>query len=434
MIPENSAPPYDEMAERALLGAIIRYPEALEEVAHILRPQHFYFHRNEVIYATCLELFLHQRPIDNVTLSAELENQQSLNMIGGRSYVVQLMQDAYEWRNAVHYAEIVSSTFRKRQIITIAQETVTRGMTNGISASEYLDETLAKFFALGNSSGTSAEKLGEGAVESYLNVIKNPQLIKRLTWPWPPLEQILHGLRPGEMTTIGGRPGSGKTAIAMNLALKLAMEQKKAVGIFSLEMTKTQLINRMLAQLAEVDSSLLQDAKISAMEWQKILEVSIPLSEAPIYVDGNSALTEVEFITQSRKMKYQNNIECVILDYLQLLKSSGKPGNREQEVSSFAQTAKRIARELDIAVIVLSSLNRGPEFREDHRPIISDFRESGGIENEADVVLGLYRDYYYNPSGNPNAAEVIVLKHRNGPVGTAHLKFEKKYTYFWSET
>lgn len=433
MIPENSAPPYDEMAERALLGAIIRYPEVLEEVAHILRPQHFYLPKNEAIYATCLELFLHQQPIDNVTVSAELENQQKLGIAGGRTYVTQLMTESFERKNAPYYAEIVSSAFQKRQIIDIAQETVIRGMTNGVSASEYLDETLAKLFALGNASGSSAEKLGEGAVESYLNVIKNPQLIQRLKWPWPPLEQILHGLRPGEMTTIGGRPGSGKTAIAMNLALKLAMEQKKAVGIFSLEMTKTQLINRMLAQLAEVDSSQLQDAKISAMEWQKILEVSIPLSEAPIYVDGNSALTEVEFITQSRKMKYQNNIDCVILDYLQLLKSSGKAGNREQEVSSFAQTAKRIARELDIVVIVLSSLNRGPEFREDHRPMISDFRESGGIENEADVVLGLYRDYYYNPSGNPYAAEVIVLKHRNGPVGTAHLKFEKKYTYFWSE-
>ena len=235
------------------------------------------------------------------------------------------------------------------------------------------------------------------------------------------------------MTVIGGRPGQGKTALAMNLAIDLGMNKRKAVGIFSLEMSKRQLINRMLAQLATVDSSELQDAKITPQEWERVLEVSIPLSEALIYVDDDSSLSEIDLITKTRKMRYQHDIDCVILDYLQLLRATGKSGNREQEVSGFAQTAKRIARDLDIAVVVLSSLNRGPEFREDHRPMISDFRESGGIENEADVILGLYRDYHYNSQADPQDAEVIVLKQRNGPTGTVHLKFEKKYTMCWSE-
>lgn len=434
MLPDDYAPPHDLMAERALLGAVIRYPEVLEEVAHSLRPHHFYSVPHETIYATCVELFLHQLPIDNVTISAELEKQQRLGVVGGRTYITQLMGESFERKNASYYAAIISSLSQKRQIISLAQQTVSEGMGNGLSSEEYLDKTLERFFALTNTTGRIAEKLGSGAVEDYLNILGSGVPPPRLAWPWVNLDKILHGLRPGEMTVIGGRPGAGKTAIAINLALEIAMEQKKGIGFFSLEMSKRQLINRMLAQLASVDSSLLQDAKISPEEWQRVLEVSIPLSEASIYVDDNSSLTEIDLVTQSRKMKYQNKIDCIILDYLQLLTGNSKSGNREQEVSGFAQTAKRIARELDIAVVVLSSLNRSPEFREDHRPIISDFRESGGIENEADVILGLYRDYYYNPAADPLNAEVIVLKQRNGPVGTAHLKFEKKYTFFWSES
>jgi replicative DNA helicase len=323
--------------------------------------------------------------------------------------------------------------YQKREIIDIAKETVWQGMSNGVSAEDFLDETLQKFFALTGTTGRTAERLGDGAVSDYLTILSNPQPPPRLSWPWPSLDKILHGLRPGEMTVIGGRPGSGKTALAMNLALDLGMTKRKPVGIFSLEMSKLQLINRMLAQLATVDSSELQDAKISPEQWERVLEGSIKLSEATIWVDDDSSLSEVDLVSKTRKMKYQHDIGCVVLDYLQLLKGSGRSGNREQEVSGFAQTAKRIARDLDIAVVVLSSLNRGPEFREDHRPMISDFRESGGIENEADVILGLYRDYYYNPNANPQDAEIIVLKQRNGPTGTVKLKFEKKYTMFWSE-
>lgn len=433
MIPENNAPPSDEDAERALLGTILHYPETLGEVATFLRPQHFYSGAHEDIYSVCSEMYLHQIPIDNITVAAELDKVGRLDRIGGRTRLVSLQSEGYVRQNAVHYANIIFDCYQKRQIIDIARQVVYRRMEDGLSANELLDEVLQKYFALTGTTGRVAERLGDNAITDYITILQNPQP-QKLSWPWANLDKILHGLYPGEMTVIGGRPGSGKTAFALNLALDLGMEKKKPIGIFSLEMSKQSLVNRMLAQLATVDSSLLRDADIGADEWERVLEASIPLSQAPIYVDDDSSLSEMDLITKTRKMKYQFGVECIILDYLQLLKPSGKPGNREQEVSGFAQTAKRIARELDIAVVVLSSLNRGPEFREDHRPLISDFRESGGIENEADVILGLYRDHYYNPSANPSDAEVIVLKQRNGPTGTINLKFEKKYTMFWSET
>lgn len=434
MIPEDLQLPQDIPAERALLGVILNYSEALEEVAHIVREQHFFYPVNGMVYAACNELFLHQQPIDPITVASTLAKSRPQGWVGGRTYLAQLQTEGFVRKNITHYANVVISEYQKRQIITIAQETVWKGrLAHTITAEEFLDETLQKFFSLTGATGRTAEKLGDGAVADYITVLGSPQPPPRLSWPWADLDKILHGLRPGEMTVIGGRPGQGKTALAMNLAIDLGMNKKKAVGIFSLEMSKRQLINRMLAQLATVDSSELQDAKITPQEWERVLEVSIPLSEALIYVDDDSSLSEVDLISKTRKMRYQHDIDCIILDYLQLLRATGKSGNREQEVSGFAQTAKRIARDLDIAVVVLSSLNRGPEFREDHRPMISDFRESGGIENEADVILGLYRDYYYNPKADPQDAEVIVLKQRNGPTGTVHLKFEKKYTMFWSE-
>jgi len=432
MLPEINEPPKDTEAERALLGVILNYPETLEEITHILRPQHFYHGKNQEIYLTCTELFLHQEPIDTITVGAALEKAEKLSVVGGRAYLAILQSEGFVRQNVLHYANLIISTFQKRQIIDIARDVVFRGQNSGASAEDILNDALQKLFSLTSTTGRIAEKLGDGAIPDYIEILRSPQP-PRLAWPWANLDKILHGIRPGEMTVIGGRPGSGKTAFALNVALDLGMQQKKPVGIFSLEMSKQSLVNRMLAQLATVDSSELRDALISREEWQRVLDVSAPLSESPIYVDDDSSLSEIDLITKSRKMKYQFGIECVILDYLQLLKGTGRGGNREQEVSGFAQTAKRVARELDIAIIVLSSLNRGPEFREDHRPLISDFRESGGIENEADVILGLYRDHYYNPSADPHDAEAIVLKQRNGPTGTIHLKFEKKYTMFWSE-
>lgn len=433
MIPELGEPPQDLEAERSLLGAIISYPESLEKIAHTLRPQHFYLDIHGAIYSACLELFLHQNPIDGITVGAFLEKNGQLDRIGGRAGLWRLTSEGYVRQNVTYYADIITGLHQKRQIINIARETIATGLSNGISAQDFLDITIQKLFQLTKSTGHVAERLGDNAVPNYLESLSKAEPPPRLAWPWANLDNILHGLRPGEMTVIGGRPGSGKTALAMNLALDLGMEKKKTVGIYSLEMSKTQLVNRMLAQLATVDSAHLQDAKVSPEEWERILRVSVPLSEAAIHVNDNSSLTEIDFITESRKLKFQYDVNCIILDYLQLLKGTGKAGSREQEVSSFAQTAKRIARELDIAVVVLSSLNRDPERREDHRPMISDFRESGGIENEADVIIGLYRDYYYHPQADPLDAEAIVLKHRNGPTGVAHLKFEKKYTMFWSE-
>jgi replicative DNA helicase len=405
----------------------------LDKIALTLRPQHFYHPIHRDIYQVCLELYTRNQPVDTVTVGAALDLTGNIQYYGGRTFLAILQQGSGMASNIEAYSNIIIETSKKRRAVEIARNAILRGTGSATTADELIDQTIKGLFDLAlDTSNSNIERIGEREVGTFLEALQATERPGRLPYPWPSLDKLLRGLRPSEMTVICGRPGMAKTSMGVNIALHLAMECNVAVGIFSLEMSKQNLVNRMISQLAKIDSSRLRDADIDTDEVTRVLEVSIPLAESPLYIDDDPSLDETNLVIKARKMRWQGKIQCIVLDYIQLMRGSGKM-NREQEVSSFSQTARRVARELEIPIVVLAQLNRGPEFREDHRPLLSDLRESGALEQEADVVLGLYRDHYYNPSANASDAEVIVLKHRNGETGTVHLGFNKKLTTFWSK-
>lgn len=399
-----------------------------------LHPQNFYQESHKLIYQACLDLYTKNESIDSITVGAKLAKEEQIERIGGRTYLAVLQGSSFGIGNDISvHASLLTQLSKKRRTLAILQNNLKAGISGDIVAATIIDRTIKQLFDLAtDSSDSNVERIGEREVGDFLETLGAPKPANRLLWPWPRLNALLSGLWPSEMTVICGRPGMAKSSMAVNLALHLAMKERVPVGIFSLEMSKRTLVNRMLSQLSGVDSVRIRDSKLSEEELQKVYEAALPLAEAPLYIDDDPGLSESDMIIKARKLRWQVKIGCIIVDYLQLLKSSTKAINREQEVSSFSQAARYIARELQIPVVVLAQLNRAPELRQDHRPMLSDLRESGALEQDADVVIGLYRDHYYNPESDPSEAEVIVLKHRNGPTDTVKLGFEKRLTTFYS--
>jgi replicative DNA helicase len=432
-------PPQNLEAEEAVIAGILRDgAEAIEKIALDLRPEDFYDSQRGLIYKACLDLYVRNIPIDTLSVGAELDHSGLLSQVGGRARIAATqLQSNVGGLFIEHHAGLIQDAARLRKTLKVFNDGIRSIVQDRAGATQAIDHTIKKLFDLATDADESnVERIGERSVGSFiesLNQVERP----RLKWPWPKVDSLLSGLWPSEMTVVCGRPAMAKTSFAMNLALFLAMDCKIPVCYFSLEMSNVNLVNRMLSQLANVDSVRLRDHRkdnpvLSDEEMQRVLEASIPLSEAPLFVDDTPGLTETDLVIKSRRKKWQDNIGCVIIDYIQLLRPSAKFVNREQEVSSFSATARYVARELQIPVVVLCQLNRGPEARSDHRPLLSDIRESGALEQDADVVIGLYRDHYYNPEADPNEAEVIVLKHRNGPTDTVKLGFDKRLTKFYS--
>lgn len=416
------------------MGAILNNPEVLDAIALELRPEHFYSDHHQLIYKACVDLYTRNETVDTITIGSRLSQEETLERIGGRTYLATLSGASYAGRStAVIYSTILRELSRKRTAISVLRSNYSDAIRGDRDSTGIIDSTIKQLFDLAiDSANTNIERIGEREVGDFLEALGAPERPGRLSWPWPKLDALLSGLWPSEMTVICGRPGMAKSSMAVNLALHLSMEKKVPVGIFSLEMSKKTIVNRMLSQLSGVDSVRIRDAKLTDDEVQKIYEAAIPLAEAPLYIDDEPGLTESDMIIKARKLRWQVKIGCIIVDYLQLLKPSTRAINREQEVSSFSQAARYIARELQIPVVVLCQLNRSSEMRSDHRPLLSDIRESGALEQDADVVIGLYRDGYYNPEADPSDTEVIVLKHRNGPTDTIHLGFEKRLTTFYA--
>lgn len=432
--------PQSVEAEEAVLGAILENPAALGRVVESLKPESFYKPAHRIIYDAMLNMFRKNEPIDIVTISEYLRNREELEQAGGRAYINDLAINVVTTTNIEYYAKIVQEKEIKRALINAGSEIVSMSYESE-DTDNVLDNAQKLIFNIASQKDTSdLVAIQDLVVESYEQIeqrFNNKDELVGVTTGFYDLNALTSGLQKSDLIILAARPSMGKTAFALNLAQNVALKGKKAVAIFSLEMPKQQLTKRMLCSEAEVDTQRITSGNIQPKDWEKLVDAMTRLSDAKIYIDDTSGVTATDVKAKCRRlMMEEKNLGLIIIDYLQLMEGGGNTNDRNQQISQISRALKGLARELDVPIIALSQLSRGVEQRNDKRPMLSDLRDSGAIEQDADIVMFIYRDEYYNRDdvNNKGKAEVIIAKHRNGPVGTVELLFQSSITKFKNKT
>ena len=429
-------PPHDIEAEQAIIGSMLTDKDAVIAAIEILREQDFYREDNRIIYSAILNLYNRSEPIDIITLKAELKSMGKLEAVGGLEYIVQLPDRVPTTSNVEQYIKIVEEKSMLRALIKTADELITLGYDPTQEVEQVIDTAEKKIFEVmqkKNQKGYSSMK--DILIDTFTQLeqlYNQKEMITGVPTGFAHLDYGTSGLHNSDLILVAARPAMGKSAFALNIATHAAVRGKVPVAIFSLEMSKEQMANRILCSEAMVDSAKVRTGKIDDEEWGKLAAASGELSEAGIYIDDTPGISVMEIRAKCRKMKLEKNIGLVVIDYLQLVQGSNrKGGSREQEIAEISRSLKILAKEINVPVIALSQLSRAPEQRVDHRPMLSDLRESGSIEQDADIVMFLYRDDYYNEdTDKKNIAEVIIAKHRSGATGTVELLWLGNYTKF----
>ena len=429
-------PPHDVDAEQAILGSMLTDQDAVIDAMEVLKPEDFYREDNKYIYQSIINLYNRGEPIDIITVKAELTSMQKFEAVGGIEYLATLPDKVPLVANADKYIKIVEEKSILRQLIKAANEIQSLGYAQNEEIDNIVDQSEKMIFNIMQGKNQKGyTQIKDVLVETFAELEKlynQKETITGVPTGFADLDYKTAGLHNSDLILIAARPAMGKSAFALNIATYAAINTKKPVVIFNLEMSKEQLVNRMLCSEAMVDSNKIRTGKIDEEDWIKLATALGPLSEAPIYIDDTPGISVAEIRAKCRKLKLEKNIGLVVIDYLQLIQGSGKRNaSREQEISEISRSLKILAKELDVPVIALSQLSRAAETRQDHRPMLSDLRESGAIEQDADIVMFLYRDDYYNPdSEKKNIAEVILAKHRAGSTGTVELLWMGNYTKF----
>ena len=433
----GKVPPHDEDAEQAVLGSMLTDSDAVMAAVEVLKADAFYREDNKTIYQAILNLYNKSEPIDIITLKDELESMGKFEQVGGFEYLASLPDKVPTTANVQKYIKIVDEKSVLRSLIKTANEIIDLGYNQSEDVEDIMEGAERKIFDVMQSKNSkSYTPIKDVLVESFTNLEKlynQKQHITGVPTQFYDLDDKTAGLHGSELILVAARPAMGKTAFALNIATNAALRAKVPVAIFSLEMSKDQLVNRMLCSKAMVDSNKVRTGKLDEEDWVKLAEAIGPLSEAGIYIDDTPGISIMEIRTKCRKLKMEKNIGLVVIDYLQLIAGSNRRsgGSREQEISEISRSLKILAKELNVPVIALSQLSRAVEQREDHRPMLSDLRESGAIEQDADIVMFLYRDDYYNKeSAEKDIAEVIIAKQRGGSTGTVKLYWMGNYTKF----
>ena len=433
----GKVPPHDEDAEQAVLGSMLTDSDAVMSAVEVLKPEAFYREDNRTIYQAILNLYNKSEPIDIITLKDELETMGKFEQIGGFEYLASLPDKVPTTANVQKYIKIVEEKSISRSLIKTANEIIDLGYSQTEDIEDIMNGAEKKIFDIMQSKNNkSYTPIKDVLVESFTNLEKlynQKQHVTGVPTQFYDLDDKTAGLHGSELILVAARPAMGKTAFALNIATNAALRANVPVAIFSLEMSKDQLVNRILCSEAMVDSNKVRTGKLDEEDWGKLAEAIGPLSEAGIYIDDTPGISIMEIRTKCRKLKLEKNIGLVVIDYLQLIVGSNRRsgGSREQEISEISRSLKILAKELNVPVIALSQLSRAVEQREDHRPMLSDLRESGAIEQDADIVMFLYRDDYYNKeSAEKDIAEVIIAKQRAGSTGTVKLYWMGNYTKF----
>jgi replicative DNA helicase len=431
-------------AEAALLGSMIIDPECIGEVIEILQADAFYRIEHRHIYDALISLYERNKGvgIDGVLLRDELIKCNRLEEVGGVEYIGRILDSVPSSANAMYYAEIVKEKTLLRDLISVAGEILESAYDQAGQVQETLDSAEQKIFAITDKHVTSNAVAIKDLVARSFELIESRQGVHVTGLPtgYYELDELTCGLQSGEMIIVAGRPSMGKTSLALNMAEHLGLVEKIPTAIFSLEMGRQQLAERFLCSISEIDSQKVRRGMLGDEHFRKLADACDELAKAPIFIDDTSTLTPLELRAKARRFKSRFDIRCIMVDYLQLMHlGSGRIESRQQEITTISRYLKAIARELNVPIVVLSQLNRAPEGREGHRPRMSDLRESGSIEQDADVVMLLHREAYYHrdepdwEENNPdkiNTAEVIIAKQRNGPTGTVKLVFRERVTRF----
>jgi replicative DNA helicase len=420
-------PPHNLEAEQSVLGSLLIDRDAIIKVASLIKPDDFFHGANGTIYSAILDLYNRREPTDFLTLSDELARKERLDQVGGIAYLSSLLNAVPTAVHVEYYGKIVERTSTLRRLIDAGAQIVGIGYRDGIDTAEALD--LAQRAVLDITQGRANRDFQSIAevLEQFFDRIDYLQQHRGESVGVPTgftdLDQLTGGLQKSDLIIIGARPSVGKTAFALGLAYGAAVTHGRTVGLFALEMSAEQLVQRLLSTETGVDAHRLRLGQIDDNEWDRVSRAFGRLAEAKVFIDDSAALNVMEVRTKARRLQAEHGLDLLVIDYLQLL-SARRSENRVQEISEISRGLKGLARELNIPVVALSQLSRGIETRADHRPMLSDLRESGSIEQDADIVMFLYRDEVYDPnSERKGIAEIIVAKHRNGPVGNVNLRF-----------
>ncbi|MCI8655197.1 MAG: replicative DNA helicase [Clostridia bacterium] len=432
----GKVPPHDIEAEQAVLGSMLTDKDAVIEAVETLKVDAFYREDNKVIYQAILNLYNKSEPIDIITLKDELESMNKFEQIGGFEYLANLPDKVPTTANVQKYIKIVEEKYILRNLIKTANEIIELGYSPTEEVEDIMDAAERRIFDIMQSKNQKGySPIKDVLVESFTRLeelYNRKQHVTGVPTGFVELDYKTAGLHGSELILVAARPAMGKTAFALNIVSNAALKGNVPVVVFSLEMSKDQLVNRILCSEAMVDSNKVRTGKVEEEDWVKLAGAIGPLSEAEIYIDDTPGVTVMDIRTKCRKLKMEKDIGLVVIDYLQLVQGSNRRGgSREQEISEISRSLKMLAKEINVPIIALSQLSRAVEQRPEHRPMLSDLRESGAIEQDADIVMFLYRDDYYNKeSDEKDIAEVIIAKQRGGSTGTIKLLWMGNYTKF----
>lgn len=430
----DRVPPHNLEAEQSVLGSMLMEKEAITSASEHLTPDDFYQDHHKKIYKAIIKLYDRGEPVDLVTLTDELQHKDELEAMGGATRLTEIVDSVPTAANIVTYAKIVKQKAILRQLIQVSSKIISN-CYGAEDVDEALDEAEKMIFQVSSRGGQGGyvpiKDILVGTFERIEALYGNKRGVTGVASGFYDLDNLSSGFQNSDLVIIAARPGMGKTTLALNMAQHAGIKEKLPVAIFSLEMSKEQLVMRMLCAQAGVDAHKLRRGFLSSEEWPKLTRAVGPLSEAPIFIDDTPEITAMEMRARARRLKAEHGLGILFVDYLQLVRAHGKHENRQQEISSLSRSLKALAKELNIPIVALSQLSRAVESRTDRRPILSDLLESGGIEANADLVAFIYREGYYNQEAeNKNAAEIILAKQRNGPTGTIKLSFQGHLTRF----
>ena len=427
--------PHDDVAEQSVLGGMLLSKDAIADVVESLRASDFYKPAHETIYEAILSLYGHGSPADAITVADELKKRGELTRVGGASYIHTLIASVPTAANAQYYAEIVKEHAIMRRLIEAGTKIAQLGYANETEVDTLVDQAPAEIYAVTDGNAKEDYVSFSEALEETINEIdansNRPDGVYGVPTDFIEFDELTGGLHGGQMIVIAARPGVGKSTLALDIARSASIHHQMTTVFFSLEMSRTELAMRILSAEGKISMGRLKKGDLDTEGWTNLATLQGRIDSAPLFIDDSPNMTLMEIRAKCRRLKQRNDLKLVVLDYLQLMSSGKKVESRQQEVSEFSRSLKLLAKELDVPVIALSQLNRGSEQRTDKRPMVSDLRESGSIEQDADMVILLHREDMYNPdSERVGEADMIIAKHRGGPTRTIPLAFSGKYSRF----
>ena len=429
-------PPHSIDAEQSVLGAILLDNETINTVLEVLQVDNFYQRSHQILFETMIDLYKRQNPVDIVTLTAALKAQGFLEAVGGVDYISHLVDVVPTSANTQYYARIIREMAVRRKMIHEASEIVERAFAAQEDVDGFIDSVEQRIFKIAedriNQSFTRLGEIVKDSIKHIEQLYLNNEAITGCPSGFVDLDSLTAGFQPSDLVILAGRPSMGKTSLALSIARFIGVDYGKPVAVFSLEMSKEQITMRLLCSEARVGNSKVRTGKMSESDFPRLVDAAAKLAGADIYIDDTPAISVLEMRAKARRLHRDKPLAAIVVDYLQLMRGgSRKVERREQEISEISGALKALAKELKIPVLALSQLNRSVETRQDKRPIMADLRESGAIEQDADIIGFVYRDEVYNPdTQDKGVAELIIAKHRNGPIGTVRMAFHNEYTLF----